>query len=78
MPGNGSNGSGCYFAIVIAIAIFILIGFGGCVQACVNMGDSGLSDSGSSNTSRYGDRAAAEEASHYHYDANGHIYDDRD
>lgn len=75
---NGnSDGSGCYYAFIAAIILFILLGFGGCVKACTSpRSSSSYSDGGG--YSSYGDDAAADEASHYHYDSNGHIYDDRD
>lgn len=71
--------------IAIAFTLVIILGLGGCISACSggssnsSSSSSSSSDSSSSSLSKdeQGRRAAENEASHYHYDKSGHIYDDR-
>lgn len=69
--------------IAIAFTLVILLGLGGCISACSDgsSSSSSSSSSGSSSSSlskdEQGRRAAENEASHYHYDKSGHLYDDR-
>lgn len=66
-------------AVIVALVLFL--GIGGCVSTCSDSGSSSSSSSKSSSSSLSKDeqqrRAVEDEASHYHYDKNGHIYDDR-
>lgn len=68
--GNNSGGGGCYYLFIIVTLLAGVIGMGTLVKAC---SDTNYSSSSYSNRSN----SAAEEASHYHYDSNGHLYDDR-
>lgn len=65
---NSSGGcSGCLIAVVFLV-IFVGL-FGSCSGGSRHSSYSGR---GSSSTT------VEEEVQHYHYDTNGHIYDDRD
>lgn len=67
---NSSGGcSGCLFAVVFLV---VIVGLFGSCSGSPHSRYSGSYDRGNRSTTAEG------EAQHYHYDMNGHIYDDKD
>lgn len=76
-PEGKSGGNGCFYALIIAIAFFAILGFVSCTAALFSP-DSSDSKTEIYNSYEKDDEQAEEEASHYYYDSYGHIHDDRD